>query len=126
VTSADGTVVEAFVTRPPASAPETGNPRPGLVYVHGGPMFQYGHFFFDEFQVAAALGYVVIGGNPRGSDGYGEAWARDIIANFGNRDWEDVQAITNHLADLPDVDADRIGIGGGQLRRLHDLLGPEP
>ncbi len=69
VTSADGTSVEAFVTRPPASAPDTGTPRPGLVYVHGGPMFQYGHFFFDEFQIAAALGYVVIGGNPRGSDG---------------------------------------------------------
>ncbi|MDH4280891.1 MAG: prolyl oligopeptidase family serine peptidase, partial [Acidimicrobiia bacterium] len=113
VTSADGTVVEAFVTRPPASAPDTGTLRPGLVYVHGGPMFQYGHFFFDEFQIAAALGYVVIGGNPRGSDGYGEAWARDIIANFGNRDWQDVQAITGHLAELPEVDAERIGIGGG-------------
>ncbi len=113
VTSADGTVVEAFVTRPPASAPDTGDPRPGLVYVHGGPMFQYGHFFFDEFQIAAALGYVVIGGNPRGSDGYGEAWARDIIANFGNRDWQDVQAITGHLAGLAEVDENRIGIGGG-------------
>ncbi len=113
VTSADGTEVEAFVTRPPASAPDTGSPRPGLVYVHGGPMFQYGHFFFDEFQMAAATGYVVIGGNPRGSDGYGEGWAQDIIANYGNRDWEDVQAITSHLADLPEVDADRIGIGGG-------------
>ena len=113
VTSADGTVVEAFLTRPPASAPDTGASRPALVYVHGGPMFQYGHFFFDEFQMAAALGYVVIGGNPRGSDGYGEDWGRDVIANFGNRDWQDVQAITAYLADQPDVDADRIGIGGG-------------
>jgi dipeptidyl aminopeptidase/acylaminoacyl peptidase len=113
VTSADGTVVEAFITRPPDSAPDTGDPRPALVYVHGGPMFQYGHFFFDEFQVAAAAGYVVIGGNPRGSDGYGQDWAQDIIANYGNRDWQDVQAITSYLADQPDVDADRIGIGGG-------------
>ncbi|MDH3293550.1 MAG: S9 family peptidase [Acidimicrobiia bacterium] len=113
VTSADGTRMEAFITRPPLSAPDTGSPRPGLVYVHGGPMFQYGHFFFDEFQVAAAAGYVVIGGNPRGSDGYGQDWAQDIIENYGNRDWQDVQAITVFLADQPDVDADRIGIGGG-------------
>ncbi|MEZ5279117.1 MAG: S9 family peptidase [Acidimicrobiales bacterium] len=113
VTSLDGTIVEAFVTRPPASAPSTGSQRPGLVYVHGGPMFQYGHYFFDEFQLAAAAGYVVIGGNPRGSDGYGESWARDIVGNFGNRDWQDVQAITRFLADQPDVDVERIGIGGG-------------
>lgn len=113
VVSADGTTVEAFVVKPPASAPNLGETRPGLVYVHGGPMFQYGLGFFDEFQMAAACGYVVIGGNPRGSDGYGEAWAQSIVGDLGNRDWVDVTAITDHLADMPEVDADRIGIGGG-------------
>ena len=72
----DGHTIHAFVTIPPASAPppSSGSTRPGLVYVHGGPMAQYGFSFFDEFQMAAALGFVVIGANPRGSDGYGEEW----------------------------------------------------
>lgn len=123
VTSADGTEVEAFVVRPPASAPEgttgsasaleSGPGSPGLVYVHGGPMFQYGLYFFDEFQLAAACGYVVIAGNPRGSDGYGEAWARSIVGDLGNKDWADVSALADHLQALPEVDADRIGMGGG-------------
>ncbi|MEL6985233.1 MAG: prolyl oligopeptidase family serine peptidase, partial [Actinomycetota bacterium] len=115
VTSADGTEVHAFMTRPPASAPDTTTPggRPGLLYIHGGPMFQYGLNFFDEFQMAAACGYVVIGGNPRGSDGYGEAWAQAITGDLGNLDWMDVTALADHLAADADVDGDRLGIGGG-------------
>jgi acylaminoacyl-peptidase len=108
-----GPDVHAFITRPPASARATGERRPGLVYVHGGPMTQYGYGFFDEFQMAAADGYVVIGGNPRGSDGYGEAWATAIVGHLGEDDWHDVVAITDHLAAQPDVDEQRIGIGGG-------------
>lgn len=112
-TSADGTVVHGFVTTPPPSAPGGGRPRPALVYVHGGPLSQYGWGFFDEFHLAAAAGYVVIGGNPRGSDGYGEAWARGLVEDLGGPDWEDVQALTDAVAARHDVDAERIGIGGG-------------
>lgn len=118
VTSPDGTEVHAFMTRPPASAPATGSGdgtggRPGLLSIHGGPMFQYGLNFFDEFQMAAARGYVVIGGNPRGSDGYGEAWAQTITGDLGNLDWMDITALADHLADDDQVDRDRLGIGGG-------------
>ncbi len=115
VPSTDGAVVHAFLTRPPASAPgpEPDGTRPGLVYVHGGPLSMYGHSFFDEFQLAAAAGHVVVGGNPRGSDGYGEDWATSIVGRLGTDDWDDVQALTDRLADEPGVDPDRIGIGGG-------------
>lgn len=118
VTSPDGTEVHAFMTRPPASAPATGSDdgtggRPGLLYIHGGPMFQYGLNFFDEFQMAAARGYVVIGGNPRGSDGYGEAWAQAITGDLGNLDWMDVTALADRLAADDEVDSGRLGIGGG-------------
>ena len=54
VTAADGHPVHGFVVRPPASAPRTTGRRPGLLYVHGGPLAQYGLGFFDEFQTAAA------------------------------------------------------------------------
>lgn len=113
VASADGTPVEAFIVRPPASAPKPDALYPGLLYVHGGPMFQYGLGFFDEFQMAAACGNVVIAGNPRGSDGYGEAWATAIIGDLGDKDWADVTALADHLQSLPEVDGERIGIGGG-------------
>jgi dipeptidyl aminopeptidase/acylaminoacyl peptidase len=114
VVSADGTEVEAFIIRPPESAPPAGpDGRPGLLYIHGGPMFQYGHDFFDEFQMAAACGYVVMAANPRGSDGYGEAWAQAPLGDLGNLDWADVKATADALAALPEVDADRLGVGGG-------------
>ncbi len=118
VTSEPGVDVHAFVIRPPASAPSSAasspdGGSPGLLYIHGGPMSQYGLGFFDEFQMAAASGYVVVAGNPRGSDGYGEAWAQAIIGDLGNRDWVDVAALADHLEALPEVDPDRLGVGGG-------------
>jgi len=112
IESSGGAMVEAWVSRPPASLGVEGD-SPGLVYVHGGPMTQWGYRFFDEFQVAAAHGYVVIGGNPRGSDGYGSEWSSAIEGCIGTVDWDDVQAITQHLVHLAGVDGSRIGIGGG-------------
>ncbi|MEZ5377370.1 MAG: S9 family peptidase [Acidimicrobiales bacterium] len=109
----DTTEVEAFLLHPPASAPSTGERRPGLLYVHGGPMSIYGLNFFDEFQLAAAAGYVVIGANPRGSDGYGIVFGRAVIGDMGGPDWLDVSAVADHLAALDTVDATRIGMGGG-------------
>lgn len=110
VTSGDGAEVEAWVTRPPSVVEANGA---GLVYVHGGPFSFYGYTFFDEFQLAAAAGFTVIGGNPRGSDGYGSDWGWSIIGDLGGPDWDDVQALTDYLAGLDGVDENRIGIGGG-------------
>ena len=58
---------------------------PALLSIHGGPFTQYGERFFDEFQVYAGAGYVVLFANPRGSSGYSEEWgARD--PRSGRRD----------------------------------------
>ncbi len=113
VVSADGTAVEAWIYRPTEQSPPGDRPGPGLVYVHGGPMAQYSYGFFDEFQLAAAEGFTVIAGNPRGSDGYGEAWATHIVGHLGESDWEDVTAIADYLGALPEVDEARVGLGGG-------------
>lgn len=116
IPSTDGVAVEAWLYRPPATAasqPSADVPGPALHYIHGGPMFAYGYGFFDEFQIAAAAGYTVIAGNPRGSDGYGEAWAESLRGRLGTIDWDDVTALSDHLFDLPEVDGARVGIGGG-------------
>jgi hypothetical protein len=54
------------------------------------PAHQYGHNFFDEFQVYAGAGYVVIFTNPRGSQGYGEEFTRAVIGDWGGGDFADV------------------------------------
>ena len=110
--ASDGYPVHGFVCRPPGSR-RAAKRTPGLLFVHGGPLSQYGWGFFDEFQLAAAAGYTVVGVNPRGSDGYGHNHADAITGDFGNLDWIDVQAAIEWLAKQPDVDPERLGIGGG-------------
>jgi dipeptidyl aminopeptidase/acylaminoacyl peptidase len=112
VTSADGTALEAWVMRPAASTGRTA-PYATLLNVHGGPHAVYGNVFFDEFQVQAGAGYAVVYGNPRGSQGYGEAFSNAIRGAWGGKDWEDVQAIADAAARLDFVDERRFGILGG-------------
>ncbi len=65
---------------------------PTLLNIHGGPHTQYGHNFFDEFQVYAGAGYAVVYTNPRGSQGYGEAFAQAVVGDWGGGDYADVMA----------------------------------
>jgi dipeptidyl aminopeptidase/acylaminoacyl peptidase len=116
--SADGTEVEAWVIRPAAF--EEGKKYPMLLNIHGGPFTQYGNKFFDEFQVYAGAGYVVVYSNPRGSSGYSEAWGRAIRGpvgggpGWGSVDYEDVMAVTDEAVKRFDfIDADRLGVLGG-------------
>ena len=92
---------------------QQGKKYPAILQVHGGPHTQYGESFFHEFQVLAAAGYVVVYANPRGSKGYGEEFCDCIRGDWGNKDWQDVQAVTKSIQDLPFVDSRRIGIMGG-------------
>jgi len=111
VRSTEKTRVEAWILTPPGF-----NPRrkyPAVLEIHGGPQTQYGYSFFHEMQVLAARGFVVMYSNPRGSQGYGRAFAEAIKGDWGNRDYADVMAVTDHLAGLPYVNAKRIGVTGG-------------
>ncbi|MCI0597014.1 MAG: prolyl oligopeptidase family serine peptidase, partial [candidate division Zixibacteria bacterium] len=58
-------------------------------------------------------GYVVFFSNPRGSQGYGEAFAGAIVGDWGNLDYKDVMAGTDELIKKPFVDAKRVGVTGG-------------
>src|SRR2546430_13578846 len=42
-----------------------------ILYIHGGPLWNYGNVFFPEMQLLAGQGYWVLLVNPRGSSGYG-------------------------------------------------------
>lgn len=116
--SADGSEVDAWVLRPAGFEP--GRRYPVLLSIHGGPFSQYGSKFFDEFQVYAEAGYVVIFSNPRGSSGYGEEWGRAIRGpveggpGWGTVDYEDVMAVVDEaLRRFDFCDPERLGVMGG-------------
>ena len=96
---------------------------PVLLNVHGGPHTQYGESFFDEAQVQAAAGFVVIMSNPRGGSGREQTWGQSILgplhsvapgSGWGSVDVEDVLAVLDTaLQRYPFCDAARVGMLGG-------------
>lgn len=119
--SSDGTEVEAWILRPGGSA--EGEVFPTLLSIHGGPFSQYGNKFFDEFQVLAGAGYAVVYCNPRGSSGYGEAFARGIRGprapedpgtGWGGADYDDITAVMDAaIGRFAFIDETRLGVLGG-------------
>ena len=96
---------------------------PVLLNVHGGPFTQYGEGFFDEAQMQAAAGFVVLMSNPRGGSGRDNAWGQAISgrkhpvipgSGWGSVDVDDVMAVLHHaLATYPFCDGERVGMLGG-------------
>jgi dipeptidyl aminopeptidase/acylaminoacyl peptidase len=116
--SADGAEVEAWVLRPVGFDRDARYPC--LLNVHGGPFAQYGNRFFDEFQVYAGAGYVVVFANPRGSSGYSEAWGRAIRGpvdggpGWGSVDYQDLMAVVDEAVKRFEfIDPDRLAVMGG-------------
>ena len=66
-----------------------------------------------EFYYLAASGYVVHFCNPRGGRGYGEEHTKAIRNDWGNRDYADIMAWTDHIAQQPFIDNGRMGVAGG-------------
>lgn len=88
--SEDGSRVPAWFLAPVSRA---GAERvPVMLRIHGGPYSQYGVGFALELQYWAGRGYGVVFGNPRGSSGYDESWARALGPNRGSMDQQDVLA----------------------------------
>jgi dipeptidyl aminopeptidase/acylaminoacyl peptidase len=117
--AADGTTVHAqlFINRN-----STGK-RPGIVFMHGGPIrqmllgFHYSDYYINCYtfnQYLASQGYAVLSVNFRSGTGYGRDFRR--AKNQGPRganEYQDVVAAAKHLQSLPEVDASKIGLWGG-------------
>lgn len=108
--SADGFVLDSFVTFPPNY--KKGKAYPGLLMIHGGPQSQYDYRFDFEAQLLASRGYVVVMPNPRGSWGYGQDFSMAIYQDWGGIDYKDVIASMDHAIEEGWVDADRTGVFG--------------
>ncbi|MDY0235045.1 MAG: S9 family peptidase [Gudongella sp.] len=86
---------------------------PGILYIHGGPKTVFGTVFTHELQVLANNGYFVFFLNPRGSDGYGNAFA-DIRGKYGLLDYSDIMNFVDSvLEEYPAISKTDLGVAGG-------------
>jgi len=112
--SRDGTTINGFMVKPPDY--REGTRYPTVLRIHGGPVSQFGcamDLWYDPcLQVLAARGYVVLAVNPRGSSGRGEAFARSVFADWGDKDAQDVIAAVDFAIARGVADQERLGVGG--------------
>lgn len=106
----DGWKIDAWVTLP-ADLDESAS-YPLVLDIHGGPHGAHGFSFNIPAQVLASHGIVVVSPNPRGSSAYGREFAEAVWEDWGGEDWRDLQAVVDHVASRPYIDADRLGVYG--------------
>jgi len=86
---------------------------PFILNIHGGPRGQYGRTFYHEMYVLAQAGYVVLYTNPRGSQGYGEKFAKAIKGKWAVPAMKDLMAAVDYAISLGFVDKNKMGVTGG-------------
>lgn len=129
IKAADGTSIHAqlFINR------TIQGKRPGLVFMHGGPVrqmllgFHYGDYYINSYafnQYLANQGYAVISINFRCGTGYGRDFRR--VKNQGPRgagEYQDVVAAGKYLQSLAEVDASKLGLWGGSYGGFLTAMG---
>ncbi|MFL6122945.1 serine hydrolase [Actinophytocola sp.] len=110
-TVSDGTEVQAWLMHDPAR----GGPRPLLLDVHGGPHNAWNaaadeiHLYHQEL---VDRGWAVLLVNPRGSDGYGEAFYDGVRGSWGVADAKDFLEPLDQLVAEGFADPDRLAVAG--------------
>ena len=107
-TSDDGMPLEGWYL---ARADRAG-PQPTVLFVHGGPYLATGHVFRFDLHLLAANGYAVVFANFRGSAGYGEAFVRAIMGDWGSRGFPDHMATVDVAIEHGLADPTRLGVWG--------------
>lgn len=116
--SSDGARIQGWIVKPADFDPN--NDYPLILSIHGGPHGMYGLNFQYRFHEFASRGYVVLYTNPRGSTGYGQAFANAIDNAYpGRRDYEDLMYGVDAILEQGYIDEDRMFVtgcsGGGVL-----------
>ncbi|MGZ6327833.1 MAG: prolyl oligopeptidase family serine peptidase [Candidatus Limnocylindrales bacterium] len=97
----------------PAAGVRSRRPAPLVVEIHGGPQTLYGWSLMWEWQSLAAAGMSVYACNPRGSQGYGEAFCAANFGDWGSGPMADVMGGVDALIADRLVDPARLGVTGG-------------
>lgn len=110
ITSPTGKKIHTFIVKPSNFDPKKKYPL--ILNVHGGPQSQWADAFRGDWQVYPGSGYIVAFPNPHGSTGYGQEFTAAISKDWGGKVYQDVMAVADSLANIPYVDADRMGAMG--------------
>src|SRR5438552_851539 len=103
----EGHDLDAWLVRPRARRSR------GLVLqIHGGPHLAHGPAPWLEMLALADAGFTVLYGNPRGSVGYGETFAKAIEGNWGVADDSDCMRLVDWAIRKGIADRDRVGLLG--------------
>jgi dipeptidyl aminopeptidase/acylaminoacyl peptidase len=108
ITSPDGLVFDAwFMARADAEGPI-----PTIMFIHGGPFLAIGHAFRYDFHMLASRGWGIVFANFRGSAGYGEAFQRKIMGDWGAKGFPDHMAVIDTVVGHGFADPDHLGVWG--------------
>ena len=111
VSAPDGGRVPAWLLLPPTY--QEGQRLPMILEIHGGPYASYGPHFSTDYQLYAAAGYAVLYTNPRGSTGYGQAFADGIEKTYPDSDFADLMAAVDAAVASGAVDPSNLFVTGG-------------
>jgi dipeptidyl aminopeptidase/acylaminoacyl peptidase len=107
--SHDGLSIQALLYRPPERTTDSGR---GIVYVRGGPNAVNTNGWLPQIQYLVQRGFTILVPNYRGSLGYGRQFMESNRFVSPGDDIDDWVASAQYLADLPEVDAERIAVMG--------------
>ncbi|MBK5255801.1 MAG: S9 family peptidase, partial [Vicinamibacteria bacterium] len=109
----DGRQIEGLLHRPKGSS---GKKLPLVVHVHGGPSGAYTMSFpvsmNNYHHILTGRGYAVLQPNFRGSTGYGDAFQRLNVKDWGKGDFQDIMSGVDHLVEQGIADPDRMALHG--------------
>ena len=111
VKAPDGGSVPSWLLLPPTY--QQGQRVPLILEIHGGPYAAYGPHFSTDYQLDAAVGYAVLYTNPRGSTGYGQAFADGIDKTYPDSDFNDLMAAVDAAVASGVADPNNLFVTGG-------------
>ncbi len=109
-TSTGNTKVQGWIVKPPSFDPSKKYPL--ILEIHGGPFSMYNVAFNWMFQNFAANNFVVLYTNPRGSTGYGSAFANGIDHDYPGPDYDDLMAGVDAVVARGYTDTARMYVSG--------------
>jgi dipeptidyl aminopeptidase/acylaminoacyl peptidase len=109
--SPDGLEIHGWLLRPQGEGPH-----PLVMYVHGGPVWQWRPLWLGRRSVPIMMllkrGYAIFFPNPRGSSGRGRDFARRVSGDVGGADTHDYLSGLDHLVRKGVADPTRLGVTG--------------
>jgi len=105
----DGFTIEGQLYLPPEAATRH---VPLIVEVHGGPLGAYSDAHMPWVDFLLGQGWAVLRTNPRGSSGYGAAFAAANKNDLGGGDYRDIMAGVDTVLRTEPIDGNRMALMG--------------